>query len=254
MVIGGSELHKALAKRALAAGIDVCASYGMSETGPLIAAAQVMTRDLGDDPEREVDLRVRAGITAPLVDARIVGQDMKDLPHDGETAGELVLRSPWLTQGYVDNPEASESLWAGGYLHTGDIAVVTPDGSIRITDRMKDVIKSGGEWVSSLQIEDLIGQYPGVKETAVIGIPDEKWGERPLALVVKETDHAGRVDQADIKAHLQAFAARGVISKYGIPEKIRFVDRLARTSGGKIDKKILRETYRHVAAQRQPPG
>jgi len=176
MVIGGSELHKALAKQALAAGIDVYASYGMSETGPIVAVAQVMTKDLGGDPEREVDLRVRAGITAPLVDARIVGQDMKELPHDGETAGELVLRSPWLTQGYVDNPEASEALWAGGYLHTGDIAVVTPDGSIRITDRMKDVIKSGGEWVSSLQIEELIGQYPGVKEAAVIGLPDEKWG------------------------------------------------------------------------------
>ena len=91
---------------------------------------------------------------------------MKALPHDGETAGELVLRSPWLTQGYVDNPEASEALWAGGYLHTGDIAVISPDGYIRITDRIKDVIKSGGEWVSSEQIEDLIEQYPGVKEAA----------------------------------------------------------------------------------------
>jgi len=254
MVVGGSELHKALAKQALAAGIDVYASYGMSETGPIIAVAQVMTKDLGGDPEREVDLRVRAGITAPLVDARIVGQDMKDLPHDGETAGELVLRSPWLTQGYVDNPEASEALWAGGYLHTGDIAVVTPDGSIRITDRMKDVIKSGGEWVSSLQIEELIGQYPGVKEAAVIGIPDEKWGERPFALVVKDSDHASRVLEADIKAHLQAFAARGVISKYGIPEKIQFVDGLAKTSVGKVDKRVLRQTYRQVAAQPQPPG
>ena len=120
-----------------------------------------------------------------------------------------------------------------------------PDGSIRITDRMKDVIKSGGEWVSSLQIEELIGQYPGVKEAAVIGIPDEKWGERPLALVVKDTDHAGRLDEADVKTHLQRFAARGVISKYGIPEKIQFVDHLAKTSVGKIDKRNLRETYAH---------
>jgi fatty-acyl-CoA synthase len=249
MVIGGSELHKALAKQALAAGIDVYAGFGMSETGPIVAAAQVMTKDLGD-PERELDIRVRAGITAPLVEARIVGQDMKDLPHDGETAGELVLRSPWLTQGYVDNPEASEALWAGGYLHTGDIAVVTPDGYIRITDRIKDVIKSGGEWVSSEQIEDLIEQYPGVKEAAVIGIPDKTWGERPLALVVKDTGHAGRLQEADIKAHLEAFASRGSISKYGIPEKIQFVDHLAKTSVGKIDKKGLRETYGQQAAQR----
>jgi fatty-acyl-CoA synthase len=249
MVIGGSELHKALAKQAVVAGIDVCAGFGMSETGPIVAAAQVMTKDLGD-PERELDIRVRAGITAPLVEARIVGQDMKDLPHDGETAGELVLRSPWLTQGYVDNPEASEALWAGGYLHTGDIAVIAPDGYIRITDRMKDVIKSGGEWVSSEQIEDLIEQYPGVKEAAVIGIPDKKWGERPLALVVKDTDHSSRLRETDIKAHLEAFATRGLISKYGIPETIQFVDHLAKTSVGKVDKKGLRETYGQLAAQR----
>jgi acyl-CoA synthetase (AMP-forming)/AMP-acid ligase II len=252
MMIGGSELNKALTKHALASGIDVYAGYGMSETGPLIAVAQVMTKDLGGDLEREVDLRVRAGITAPLVDARVVGQDMKDLPHDGESAGELVLRAPWLTQGYVDNPEASEALWAGGYLHTGDIAVVAPDGSIRITDRMKDVIKTGGEWVSSLQIEELIEEFPGVEEAAVIGIPDEKWGERPFAFVVTDSDHADRVLEADIKAHLQAFAARGIISKFGIPDKIQFVDSLAKTSVGKIDKKILRQTYGRAAAEPQP--
>ena len=249
MIIGGSELHKALAKQALAAGIDVFGGYGMSETGPIVAAAQVMTKDPGD-PERELDVRVRAGITAPLVEARIVGQDMSDLPHDGATTGESVLRSPWLTQGYVNNPEASEGLWAGGYLHTGDIAVITPDGYIKITDRMKDVIKSGGEWVSSEQIEDLIEQYPGVKEAAVIGIPDKKWGERPLALVVEDTDHASRLRETDIKAHLEAFATRGLISKYGIPETIQFVDHLAKTSVGKIDKKVLRETYAQLALQR----
>jgi fatty-acyl-CoA synthase len=247
MTIGGSELSKALANQAVAAGIDVRASYGMSETGPLVTAAQVMTKDIGDDPEREVDMRVGAGMTAPLVDAHVIGQDMKDLPHDGETAGELVLRSPWRTQGYVDDPEASEALWAGGYLHTGDIAVVTPDGSIRIVDRIKDVIKSGGEWVSSLQIEELIEQYPGVKEAAVIGIPDEKWGERPFALVVKDNDHVSGYQETDIKAFLQTFAARGLISKYSIPDKIRFVGRLAKTSVGKIDKKLLRETYAHIA-------
>jgi len=249
MVVGGSELHETLAKRALAAGIDVYAGFGMSETGPIVAAAQVMTKDLGD-PERELDVRVRAGITAPLVEARIVGQDMQDLPHDGKTAGELLVRSPWLTQGYVDNPEPSEALWAGGYLHTGDIAVITPDGYIQVTDRMKDVIKSGGEWISSLQIEELIGRYPGVKEAAVIGIPDEKWGERPLAFVVAEADHVGRLHEADIKSHLGTFATGGVISKYGIPEKIEFVEHLAKTSVGKIDKKILRQKYGQSSAQR----
>jgi fatty-acyl-CoA synthase len=243
MVIGGSALPKALAKQALAAGIDIYAGYGMSETGPIACVAHVRSADLGGDPEREVEIRTRAGMTAPLVDLRVVDPDMKDVPNDGKTAGEVVLRSPWLTQGYFDNPEGSEELWAGGYLHTSDIAVLTPDGYVQITDRIKDVIKTGGEWVSSLQIEDLITQCPGVAEAAVIGVKDDRWGERPMALVVKDAKSANGLTDTDIKAHLKAFADKGVISKYGIPEKILFVEKLAKTSVGKINKKELREKY-----------
>ncbi len=243
MVIGGSALPKALAKQALAAGIDIYAGYGMSETGPIACVAHVRSADLGGDPEREVEIRTRAGMTAPLVDLRVVDPDMKDVPNDGKTAGEIVLRSPWLTQGYFDNPEGSEELWAGGYLHTSDIAVLTPDGYVQITDRIKDVIKTGGEWVSSLQIEDLITQCPGVAEAAVIGVKDDRWGERPMALVVKDPKSANGLTDTEIKTHLKVFADKGVISKYGIPEKILFVEKLARTSVGKINKKELRETY-----------
>ena len=145
-------------------------------------------------------------MTAPLVDLRVVDPDMKDVPNDGKTAGEIVLRSPWLTQGYFDNPEGSEELWAGGYLHTSDIAVLTPDGYVQITDRIKDVIKTGGEWVSSLQIEDLITQCPGVAEAAVIGVKDERWGERPMALVVKDANERQGLTTPDIKTHLKVFA------------------------------------------------
>ena len=243
MVIGGSALPKALAKQALAAGIDIYAGYGMSETGPIACVAHVRSADLGGDPEREVEIRTRAGMTAPLVDLRVVDPDMKDVPNDGKTAGEIVLRSPWLTQGYFDNPEGSEELWAGGYLHTSDIAVLTPDGYVQITDRIKDVIKTGGEWVSSLQIEDLITQCPGVAEAAVIGVKDDRWGERPMALVVKDAKSANGLTDTEIKTHLKVFADKGVISKYGIPEKILFVEKLARTSVGKINKKELREKY-----------
>lgn len=243
MVIGGSALPKALAKQALAAGIDVYAGYGMSETGPIACVAHVKTTDLGGDPEREVEIRTRAGMPTPLVDLRVVDPDMQDVPRDGKTAGEIVLRSPWLTQGYFDSPDASEQLWAGGYLHTSDIAVMTPDGYVKITDRIKDVIKTGGEWVSSLQIEDLITQCPGVAEAAVIGVKDERWGERPMALVVKDPKSTQAVSDGEIKAHLKAFTDKGVISKYGIPEKVLFVDQLARTSVGKINKKELREKY-----------
>jgi len=241
MVIGGSALPKALAKQALAAGIDIFGGYGMSETGPIAAVAHVRSRDLSGDPDQEVEFRTRAGMVAPLVDLRIVDPGMNDIAHDGKSAGEIVLRSPWLTQGYFDNPESSEQLWAGGYLHTNDIAVVSPDGYVHITDRLKDVIKTGGEWVSSLQIEDLITQCPGVAEAAVIGVKDDRWGERPLALVVKSG--GGALTDDAVKSHLKRFADRGVISKYGIPEKILFVDSFPKTSVGKINKKELREQY-----------
>ena len=243
MVIGGSALPKALAKRALAAGIDIFAGYGMSETGPLAAVSHVRSKDLTGDPDGEVEFRAGAGIAGPLVDLRIVDPDMNDVPHDGQSAGEIVLRSPWLTQGYFDNPESSEQLWAGGYLHTSDVAVVTPDGYVHITDRLKDVIKTGGEWVSSLQIEDLITQCAGVAEAAVIGVKDDRWGERPLALVVKDATGTHSPDDTIIKAHLKEFADNGTISRYAIPEKILFIDKLPKTSVGKINKVELRNKY-----------
>src|SRR6202453_4774982 len=129
MVIGGSALPKALAKRALAAGIDIFAGYGMSETGPLAAVSHVRSKDLTGDPDGEVEFRSRAGIAAPLVDLRIVDPDMNNVPHDGKSAGEIVLRAPWLTQGYFNNPEGSEQLWAGGYLHNSEMPVVEPTGT-----------------------------------------------------------------------------------------------------------------------------
>ncbi|MCG8392078.1 MAG: AMP-binding protein, partial [Pseudomonadales bacterium] len=145
-------------------------------------------------------------------------------------------RAPWLTQGYLNDPEKSEELWAGGWLHTGDVAVMTEDGWLKIVDRIKDVIKTGGEWVSSIDLEGLILQHDGVAECAVVGVPDDKWGERPVALVVK----GGEVDEAAIKALIEDFADKGIISRYGIPDRVIFVDALPRTSVGKLDKKKMR--------------
>ncbi|GLS34374.1 fatty-acyl-CoA synthase [Mesorhizobium albiziae] len=245
MVVGGSELPRALAKQALALGVDVYAGYGMSESAPLLCLAQVKSADLSGDPEKEVEIRTKAGISAPLVDIRLVDKDQNEVPHDGKTPGEILVRAPWLTQGYVDNAEASEQLWAGGYLHTSDIGVIDASGYLRVVDRIKDVIKSGGEWVSSLQIEDLISQCEGVSEAAVIGVKDEKWGERPLALVIRNP-RSGDLSDMQIKAHLKSFSDAGVISKFGIPDKILFVDALPKTSVGKFNKKELRETYGNV--------
>jgi fatty-acyl-CoA synthase len=246
MVIGGSELPKALARQALALGVDVYAGYGMSESAPLLCVAQVKSADLVGDPEKAIDIRTKAGIPAPLVDIRLLDTDLNEVAHDGQTPGEVVVRAPWLTQGYVDDAEASEQLWAGGYLHTNDIGVIEPGGYLRIVDRIKDVIKTGGEWVSSLQIEDLISQCKGVSEAAVIGVKDDKWGERPLALVTRDAQPGDDLSDTQIKAHLVAFADAGVISKFGIPDRILFVKTLAKTSVGKIDKKALREKYGKV--------
>jgi fatty-acyl-CoA synthase len=152
----------------------------------------------------------------------------------------VVLRAPWLTQGYLDNPEASRELWRGGYLHTQDIGY-TERGYLKVTDRIKDVIKTGGEWVSSLEIEDLLSTATGVAECAVIGIADEKWGERPLALVVLRPGVT--LDPAALTAHVRGFADKGIISRYAVPERVLIVDAIAKTSVGKIDKKLLRTQY-----------
>ena len=243
MIVGGSELPRALARQALALGVDVYAGYGMSESAPLLCLAQVKSEDLTGDLEKELDIRTKAGMAAPLVDIRLVDARLNDVPHDGKTRGEVVVRAPWLTQGYIDNAEASEQLWAGGYLHTDDIGIIEPNGYLRIVDRIKDVIKTGGEWVSSLQIEDLVSQCKGVSEAAVIGVKDDKWGERPLALVVRDAQTGADLSDTQIKAHLKSFADAGVISKYGIPDVILFVDALPKTSVGKFNKNALREKY-----------
>jgi fatty-acyl-CoA synthase len=243
MVIGGSELPKALAKQAMDRGVDVFAGYGMSETGPLLSVAHLKSSDLAGDPDREVELRTRAGWACPLVDLRIVDRDMKEMQHDGETSGEIVVRAPWLTNGYFNSPEDSEQLWNGGYLHTGDIGVIAPGGDLQVIDRIKDVIKTGGEWVSSLQLEDLIARRAGVTESAVIGIKDARWGERPLALIVRDPKTTPPVSEEDIKAYVLSYSKKGEISKFAVPQKVLFVEALAKTSVGKFDKKALRARY-----------
>jgi fatty-acyl-CoA synthase len=163
-----------------------------------------------------------------------------------------MARAPWLTRGYHKNERATEDLWAGGYLHTQDIGTIDGNGYVQITDRIKDVIKTGGEWVSSLELEDIIGQHPRVAEVAVIGVEDAKWGERPLAIVVPR---AGiQPEPADIKAHIMQHVTRGAIPKYAVPETILFVETLDKTSVGKLDKKALRQKYRTPPAAKPPKG
>jgi fatty-acyl-CoA synthase len=243
VIIGGGALPHGLARAALDRGIDIFTGYGMSETCPLLSLAQLRPGSEQIDTDEEVRLRCKTGYPVPLVDLRIVNDDMEDVAHDGKASGEIVVRAPWLTQGYVKNPEASGQLWEGGYLHTQDIANIDATGNLQITDRIKDVIKSGGEWVSSLEIESLISQHPGVAEVAVIGVKDEKWGERPVALVVPRKGLATELTEDEVRKHVFAFSEKGQISKYAVPQIVRIVEALEKTSVGKMNKKRLRDQF-----------
>jgi fatty-acyl-CoA synthase len=243
VMIGGSALPKGLATAAMERGIDIFGGYGMSETCPVVSIAQLTPAMLERDADGQVDVRVKAGRPIPLVDLRIVDDEMRDVAHDGQAAGEVVVRAPWLTQGYLKDPQNSEQLWRGGYLHTSDIGTIDPTGYLLITDRIKDVIKSGGEWISSLEIEDILSQHPGVSEAAVIGVPDERWGERPVAVVVLKPSAEGTISSDDIKAYVASYADKGVLSKWAVPSRVRFVDALDKTSVGKLDKKLMRQKY-----------
>jgi fatty-acyl-CoA synthase len=212
----------------------------MSETGPLLTLAQLHPHLGTLDEESELHFRTKAGAPLPLVELRTVDEDLRDIPAQPGATGEVVARSPWLTQGYLGQPQASAELWQGGCLHTRDIGFLER-GYLKVTDRLKDVIKTGGEWISSVQIEDLISQHPAVAEVAVIGVPDPRWGERPLALVVLRPGTTASEDE--LRQVLAPPAARGTISKWAVPDRVLIVDAIARTSVGKFDKKRLREQY-----------
>lgn len=241
MVIGGSALPSGLAVEAARFGMDVFTGYGMSETCPILTLAHLNSAELALSAEKQVPLRARTGQTIPLVDLRVVSPEMQSVIQDDKTPGEVVVRSPWLTQGYYKNIEASADLWAGGYLHTNDIGVMDVRGSLRITDRLKDVIKTGGEWISSLELESRISEHPAVSEVAVVAVPDAKWGERPMALVVLKPKQICTVDV--LRTYLLQVVEAGHLSKWAVPDEIRFVDTLERTSVGKLNKVALRKQY-----------
>ncbi|HME24782.1 MAG TPA: fatty acid--CoA ligase [Acetobacteraceae bacterium] len=243
VVIGGSALSKGLATMALERGLDVFAGYGMSETCPVMTLAHLPPGRPAGDVTEDTAMRGKAGRAIPLVELQIIGADGTRLPFDGQSAGEVVARAPWLTQNYFKNAKASEELWSGGYLHTGDIGTIDESGWLQITDRAKDVIKTGGEWVSSLEIEDILSQHPAVSEAAVVAVPDQRWGERPLALVVLKAGSVEAATAQQLREHVGHYADKGLISKYAVPDTIRLIDAIPRTSVGKVDKKALRQSY-----------
>ncbi len=236
IVCGGAASPRSLLEEFQATyGVEIIQAWGMTETGPLASLA----RRPKDEPEdTEFDWREKTGRILPGVEVRIVGDDDREQPWDGEAEGEVQVRGPWVTGSYygVEAPERFQD----GWLRTGDVARIDERGYIRITDRAKDVIKSGGEWISSLALEAEILTHPDVVEVAVIAVPDERWTERPLPCVVLR-------DGATADAHaLREHTAQRVI-KWSVPERWTFIDAVPRTSVGKFDKKLLRA--RHQAGE-----
>lgn len=236
MMVGGSVLTGELADAARSQGMIIACGYGMSETGPVISLGEE-----SDDPYSTI----RSGKPIPLVSTEIVDENMIPLPADDMVQGELVLRAPWLTQSYPGDDAASEALWRGGWLHTQDIATIDNGGSIQIRDRIKDVIKSGGEWISSLMLEEIIIQHPDVAEVAVVGVADAKWQERPVAVVVPR---AGAVPTTGtINGLLEISVRQGTISRFALLDDVIIIEALPKTSVGKIDKKALRRALESEA-------
>jgi len=238
IIIGGSSLTRTLYKAAKAKGIQLTAAYGMSETGPLISVAHINEELKAGSEDERITYRIKAGVPGMLVEAAIVDEHGKFLPADGETQGELVLRAPWLSESYYREPEKGAEMWAGGWMHTGDVATLDGMGFIDIRDRIKDVIKTGGEWISSLALEDLCSRHAAVREVAVVGVPDPQWGERPFALLVVREGH--ELDARILKEHLKPFVEQGHINKWAIPSQIALVTEIPKTSVGKLDKKKMR--------------
>ena len=240
IVVGGSALTRDLWMEADAVGLRLIAGYGMSETGPVVSIARPPTSS-ATDPATAM---TASGVPIPLVSTEIVAEDMTPIAHDGRSQGELVIRSPWLINDYPGDEVASAALWAGGWLHTQDVATIGPDGTIHIRDRIKDVIKSGGEWICSLTLEEIIaGTLPEIAEIAIVGMPDARWGERPVAVVVARSGADIKLDR--LNAPLRQAASAGDISSFALIDRIVLTDALPKTSVGKIDKKLLRDSLQN---------
>ncbi|MFC9926672.1 long-chain fatty acid--CoA ligase [Streptomyces sp. NPDC127190] len=241
VTIGGAACPPALMAAFDRLGMRLCQAWGMTETSPLGTVARPPAHAVG--PEEEFAYRITQGRFPAGVEARLTGPDGERLPWDGESAGELEVRGPWIAAAYYNGPDAEplrpdDKFSADGWLKTGDVGTISPDGFLTLTDRAKDVIKSGGEWISSVELENALMAHPDVAEAAVVAVPDDKWGERPLATVVLK--EGAQTDFAALRAFLLEEAH---IAKWQLPERWTVIESVPKTSVGKFDKKVLRRRY-----------
>lgn len=212
-------------------------AWGMTEMTPLGTVCRLKSYMEGLPEDERYAIRAKQGLPAACVDMRIVGEDGEEQPWDGQSMGEIQVRGPWITAGYYRSPESADRFTADGWFRTGDVATIDPEGYVQITDRTKDLIKSGGEWISSVDVETMIMGHPKVLEAAVIAVPHPRWVERPLACVVPRPGTI--VEPAEILDWL-----RPKLAKWALPDAVEIIDAVPKTSVGKFDKKVLRERYR----------
>src|SRR5438477_4545429 len=243
MLVGGSAAPRAMiAGFKQRHGMSVVHGWGMTETSPVASTAQLIGELHDADEDTQFDYIAMQGIPLPLVELRHRDADGNILPWDGESMGELEIRGPWVASGYFDTPEQSDRWTDDGWFKTGDVVSLHPMGYIQIKDRSKDVIKSGGEWISSVELENALMAHPAVAEAAVIAIPDEKWAERPLAAVVL------REGQTASAGELREFLAPN-FAKFWLPDRIEFISEIPKTSVGKFRKTALREQFASAETQ-----
>jgi fatty-acyl-CoA synthase len=238
--IGGSAAPRALLELyEKKFGVSMLHAWGMTEMTPLGTISRLKSYMTDLPASDQFAIRSKQGYVAAGVDLRIVDEAGREAPWDGTTMGEIQVRGPWIVKAYYDNPESAERFTSDGWFRTGDIATIDAEGYIQITDRTKDVIKSGGEFMSSVALENLIMGHPDVLEAAVIAVPHSKWIERPLACVVPKPGLAGKLTDRDILEFL-----RPQVSKWMLPDEVVFIEAVPKTGVGKFDKKVLRERFK----------
>jgi fatty-acyl-CoA synthase len=239
LVVGGSAAPRSLVERFERMGIEVRQGYGLTETSPVVVTNFIKSYlEEGLSFEEKIAFKAKTGLPIPLVRLRVADEGGRPVPKDGKTMGEVQLKGPWVTQGYYRNEEASRAaLTPDGFFRTGDIAAWDEEGYLEIKDRLKDLIKSGGEWISSVDLENALMGHPKVREAAVVAIPHPRWQERPLAVVVPRGEPPS---PEELNAHL----LQAGFAKWQLPDAYVFVEEIPRTSAGKFLKRALREQYR----------
>ena len=237
ILCGGSAVPRSLSEAYQKAGVPILHAWGMTETSPVATVASSRTQDDALDDDARADARVRQGQPIPLVELRLIDPVTGEIvPCDDETSGEIQAAGPWIASQYFRDESGATQFTDDGWFRTGDVATVDRYGCVKIVDRTKDLVKSGGEWISSVQLENAIMAHPKVVEAAVIGVPHERWVERPLACVVVEQGETLTFEE--LRAHLEPLVAR-----WWLPDALELIDEVPKTSVGKFSKRTLREKF-----------